>query len=60
MQRVVARGPAGPDVALALDAPLVGASSNGSDSGLSPWSEQAVGESGAELLPVTGDAIDVV
>lgn len=57
--RIVALGPTGVDVALALDAPVVGASSSGSESGLAPWTSQAQGASDVEVLPVTGEATEV-
>ncbi|MEQ3552962.1 ABC transporter substrate-binding protein [Pseudonocardia nematodicida] len=59
VQRIVALGPTGFDVALALDAPVVGASSSGSESGLSPWTSEAEGVSDVEVLPVQGEATEV-
>ncbi|WP_344019956.1 iron-siderophore ABC transporter substrate-binding protein [Pseudonocardia kongjuensis] len=59
VQRIVALGPTGFDVALALDAPVVGASSSGSESGLSPWTAEADGVADVEVLPVQGEATEV-
>lgn len=59
VKRVVALGPTGFDVALALGAPVVGASSSGSASGLAPWTSQARGASDVQVLPVSGEATEV-
>lgn len=59
VSRIVALGPTGFDVALALQAPVVGASSSGSESGLAPWTSQAQGAKDVEVLPVTGEATEV-
>lgn len=59
VEQIVALGPTGVDVALSLDAPVIGAAAIGSDEGLSPWASHDSRASDIKVLPVTGEATEV-